>query len=55
MLILFIMLIVSSMQVLIPEAAAEIHEEAAIANDEREALSLQIVELTRESGASETR
>ncbi|MDG2377059.1 MAG: hypothetical protein P8M18_11995 [Woeseiaceae bacterium] len=54
-LILFIVLIVNSMQALIPEAAEEIHEEAVIANDEREALLLQIVELARESGASETR
>ena len=54
MLIFFIMLIVSSMQVLIPAAAEEIHEEASITNDEREALSLQIEELARESRACET-
>ena len=45
---LFIVLIVNSMQTLNSEAAEEIHEEAAIAHDEREILSLQTEELARE-------
>jgi voltage-gated sodium channel len=45
---LFIALIVNSMQSLNAETAGEIHEEAEIAHDEREALSRQISELSDE-------
>jgi voltage-gated sodium channel len=45
---LFIALIVNSMQSLNAETADEIHEEAEIAHDEREALSRQISELSDE-------
>ena len=45
---LFIALIVNSMQSLNAETAEEIHEEAEIAHDEREALALQISELSQE-------
>jgi voltage-gated sodium channel len=45
---LFIALIVNSMQTLSAEATEEIHEEAVVAHDEREALARQINELSRE-------